>query len=214
MAFLESAVDYRQIEAKVWYLPTLLLIPALTVVAYGVMRAAGVQFPPLHAPALMVPVLFVAFFAGAVAEEVGWSGYATDAMQLRWSVLQTGLLLGVACAAWHIIQLAQLHRPLEWIAWWCVWTVAARVLVVWLYNNTRKSVFAAALFHAPMNVNWQLFPSSGSHWDPRINGLLVAGAATIVTIVWEPRTLARGGLLSSHKCPSRPDRDDASSRAF
>jgi uncharacterized protein len=64
------------------------------------------------------------------------------------------------------------------------------VITVWLYNGSGKSVFAAALFHASANVSWQLFPNSGSHWDPRVAGLLLAGTAAIVTAVWGPRTLA------------------------
>jgi hypothetical protein len=37
--------------------------------------------------------------------------------------------------------------------------------MVWLYNNTRKSVFAVALFHAVSNVCWQSFPIHGSYFD-------------------------------------------------
>jgi hypothetical protein len=70
-------------------------------------------------------------------------------------------------------------------------TVATRVLHTWLYNNTGRSVFGAALFHAMTNVSWQLFPNQGSHYDPRINGIILAIAAICVTIAWGPRTLAR-----------------------
>lgn len=63
--------------------------------------------------------------------------------------------------------------------------------MVWLYNNTGKSVFGAALFHAMVNVSWLLFPSYGSHFDPRVTGLIVSVAAAIVAVVWGPRTLAR-----------------------
>ncbi len=65
------------------------------------------------------------------------------------------------------------------------------MLYVWLYNNTGKSVFAAALFHDTLNVSWQLFPNSGSHYDPRIAGLIIAVVTAVVTVVWGPRTLAR-----------------------
>ena len=56
--------------------------------------------------------------------------------------------------------------------------------MVWLYNHTRKSVFAAALLHAVGNVCWQLFPNQGSHFDPRIDGMIVAVEAAVVTVVW------------------------------
>jgi hypothetical protein len=54
-----------------------------------------------------------------------------------------------------------------------------------------KSVFAAAVNHASANLSGQLFPNYGSHFDPRITGLILTGVAVIVTIVWGPRTLAR-----------------------
>jgi ABC-type Mn2+/Zn2+ transport system permease subunit len=66
--------------------------------------------------------------------------------------------------------------------------LALRVLIVWLCNNTGKSVFAAALFHATTNVSGITF---SSYYDPRITGLIVAVAPAIVTVLWGPWTLAR-----------------------
>jgi transposase len=51
-------------------------------------------------------------------------------------------------ALWHVVPLVQAHHGAAWIAWKCLETLAARVLIVWLYNNTGESLFAAFLFHA------------------------------------------------------------------
>jgi len=83
------------------------------------------------------------------------------------------------------------HRSLAFIAWWSLGTVAARVIIVWLYNNTGKSVFVAALFHTMINLTWQVFPINGSYYDPRVTGIITAIVAVVVVIVWGPRTLAR-----------------------
>ena len=80
---------------------------------------------------------------------------------------------------------------MTWIAWWTIGIVAARVIMVWLLNNTGKSVFAMVLFHMTLNVGWQLFPVNGSFFDPRVTGLSMATVAAIDVIVWGPRTLAR-----------------------
>jgi uncharacterized protein len=56
-------------------------------------------------------------------------------------------------------------------------------VIVWLYNNTGRSVFAASLYHGTLNLCWQLFPNRGSHYDPRITSLLIISVATIVTIL-------------------------------
>lgn len=188
---LKRSFDYKRIRAKIWYAPILLLMPGVAVLTYGLMHSLDL---PLTAPRFQffgALVLFLVLFVAALAEELGWSGYAIDPMQDRWNALQAGILLGLVWATWHVVPLVQANRAAAWIAWWCLYTVAGRVLLTWLYNNTGKSVFAAALYHAMMNISWQLFPSHGSHWDPRITGLIVVFAAVIVTVLWGPRTLAR-----------------------
>jgi len=190
---LKRSFDYKRIRTKAWYAPILLLMPGVMVLSYGVMRWMDLPFPTPRIPVLaglVMFLMFLVFFIGALGEELGWSGYAIDPMQARWNALQASILLGLVWAAWHIIPYRQAHRSAGWIAWYCLFTVATRVLMVWLYNNTGKSVFGAALFHAMVNVSWFPFPNSGLHYDPRITGLIVAFAAAIVTVVWGPRTLA------------------------
>ncbi len=190
---LKRSFDYKRIRAKVWYAPIVLLMPGEVVLMYGLMHLIGLPLPTPQFPALVAPAMLLAFFFAALGEELGWSGFVIDPMQDLWSALQASILLGLVWAAWHIVPLVQAHRSPAWIAWWCLYTVAQRVLIVWLYNNTGKSVFAAALYHAMMNASWMLFPNYGSHWDPRIAGLISAFAAATVTVLWGPRTLARYG---------------------
>jgi membrane protease YdiL (CAAX protease family) len=190
-ALLRRSVDYKRIGAKVWYAPVLLLMPCTMALSYGLMRLMGVPLPAPTFPPLTALALFVLFFIAALGEELGWSGYALDPMQVRWGALQAGILLGLGWAAFHIVALVQAHRSPTWIAWWCLGTVATRVVMVWLYNNTGRSVFAAALFHATINVTWMLFPVQGSYFDPRVTGSIMAFVAAMVAVIWEPRTLTR-----------------------
>jgi len=191
IALLKRALDFQRVRAKIWYAPTLLLMPVVMTLSYVALRLMGVPVPAPHMTVVSALVLFLIFFISALGEELGWSGYATDPMQLRWSALQTSLVLGVIWAIYHLVGLAQAHRAVEWIAWWSLGTVAARIIIVWLYNNTGRSVFVAALFHTTINVTWQVFPINGSFYDPRVTGIIMAGAAAIVVAVWGPRTLAR-----------------------
>ena len=70
------------------------------------------------------------------------------------------------------------------------------MLYTWLYNNTGGSVFATVLFHATGNIA-QIGPflDFGPGGYPleaqRITALLLAAVATLVTVVYEPRTLMR-----------------------
>ncbi len=105
--------------------------------------------------------------------------------------MTASLVLGVVWAIYHYVGLAQADRSVEWTDWWSLGTLVDRVILVWLYNNTGKSVFAAALFHMTLNVTWQLFPVNGSYFDPGVSGLISAVIAIIIVFIWEPRTLAR-----------------------
>jgi hypothetical protein len=88
------------------------------------------------------------------------------------------------------VPLLEVGRPVSWIAWWSLGTVAERVIMVWLFVNTGRSVFAMALFHVMLNLAWQLFPVQGSYFDQPTVAVLLAVVAIGVTVVWGPRTLA------------------------
>src|SRR4030095_13761750 len=127
-AHLNRALDFRLIEKKAWYAPILLLMPAPAALAYVAMRVLDL---PLPSPALsisIVPALFLLFFLAAMAEELGWSGYALDPLQNRCGALLASLIIGLVWAAWHVVPLLQVGRAPGWIAWWSVATVATRVL--------------------------------------------------------------------------------------
>ncbi len=188
---LKRAFDFRRIRAKIWYAPIVLLMPGVSVIVYVLMRWMDMPLPAPQIPGPAALLIFLAFFVGALGEELGWTGYVIDRLQNRCNAFQASVLLGLVGALWHIVPLLQAHRSPAWIAWWCLYAVAARVLMVWLYNNTGKSVFAVTLFHAMLNLSWMLFPLNGSHFDPRLGGLVMASAAATVTVIWGPKTLAR-----------------------
>ena len=201
-ALLKRAFDFRRIADTRWYLPVLLLMPAVSLLVYAGMRVPGLAWLATPAQAKSISqlladfqagsawLMFAAFFVGALGEELGWSGYILDPLQKQWGALRAGLILGAVAMAWHLVPLVAMHRSPAWIAWWCLYVVSSRVLIVWIFNNTRGSVFAAALFHASLNLSFMLFPVNGSHFDMRLAGLIMAGLAGTVVVFWGPRTLA------------------------
>ncbi len=191
VALLKRSFDFNRIRARIWYAPTLLLVPMMSALSLGVLRLTGTPVPDPQLAVLPTLLLCVMFFIGALGEDLGWSGYAIDPMQDRWGALQASLVLGAVWAVYHYIALVQAHRSVDWIVWWSVGTIADRVILVWLYNNTDRSVFATALFHMTLNVTWQIFPVNGSYFDPGISGLLSALVVVLILIIWEPRTLAQ-----------------------
>ena len=139
---LKRVFDLKRIQPAIWYVPIILLNPLIMLLSYGVMLLMGRPLPEPYIPLLMIPVFFMVFFIPAACEEVGWMGYAVDPMQDRWSALTTGLILGLLWALWHVMPWLEANN-LVWVAGQCFSTIGLRVLIIWLYNNTGKSVFAA-----------------------------------------------------------------------
>lgn len=189
---LKRSFDFKRIKRKIWYVPIFFLMPCIIVLEYGLIKLMGVSIPDFQFPILMVPLFSVVFFIGGIFEEIGWTGYATDPLQDRWNALRAGIILGTVWAVWHITPFLQAHYTPIWVAGKSAATVMLRVLIVWIYNNTGKSVFAAISFHSMGNVSeLVLFPIYGSYYDPVIAFIVMAVTTSIIIFLWGPRTLAR-----------------------
>jgi hypothetical protein len=200
-ALLRRALDARRLPSALWLAPALLIVPIIRVVEFAVQRLQGVAVPAPQfglAPLLSLTALF---FVGALAEELGWSGYAIEPLQDRWGALAASLLLGVVWAVIHFVPLLQANRSAEWIAWWSLGTVATRVIMVWLFNGAGRSVFAASLYHTTQNVSWQLYPVSGSFEDPMVSGLIMATVALAITLATRGRLAAARPSLTAPVAP-------------
>jgi membrane protease YdiL (CAAX protease family) len=186
--FLMRFLDYRRIKGKRWYATTVLLMPAIMLLSYLLIRLSGIRLPPSSFPAPAALATIVPFFIAAAGEELGWSGYVTDALQWRWNALTSALILGIIWAIWHIVPLMETNRSPTWIICWFLGTVSFRVILVWLYQNTGKSVFATSFLHASSNVCWVL---TATYFNPLINGMALAFVAIVITFYWGPRTFLR-----------------------
>lgn len=165
-------------------------IPPLTALAtYGLLRLTGTALPPSTPILAAVPMLAV-FFVAALAEELGWQAYAADPLRARFGGLGAGLILGLAWAIWHLPGYWALHPQAGWVIWQCIYSVAARVVMVRLYERAGLSVLATVLFHTMINVSVFMFPTFGSAYNPVITGLLTAALALATTPGWRRRAPA------------------------
>jgi membrane protease YdiL (CAAX protease family) len=191
---LMRAFDYKKIKKKAWYIVILFLMPLLYILTYLVMRIIGLPLPvEWHIPS-QVPLLFIAFFFAAAGEELGYTGYAVDPLQSRWNALTAGLIAGSIWAIWHLPSMIKMDQtPMLMVNGFIV-TVAFRVLYVWLYNNTGKSVFAVILLHAIGNTGRSVFPGGRNNFelaDAAVGYYIIAITAIMVILLWGPKTLAR-----------------------
>jgi uncharacterized protein len=189
-------LDFSRITKKIWYVPIILLPFLMYLLIYILIYLVGLPLPiNFHIPFLSIPFLFCLFFLGAVAEETGYMGYAVEPMQGRFGALAASILIGIPWAVWHYPSIIQQGHGLTFIVWATLGTVAVRVLIVWIYNNTGKSLFACILFHALLNVGRPLFPRDEIHNPlvdyPEIHYSIISIAAVIVVFLWGSKTLAR-----------------------
>ncbi|MFB3765947.1 MAG: CPBP family intramembrane glutamic endopeptidase, partial [Methanotrichaceae archaeon] len=146
---LKRAFDYKRIKKKVWYVPVFFLMPFIYVLTYVIMRLVELPVPTVWSPPLLTPLLFIAYFFAAAGEELGYTGYVTDPMQARYTALTASLIIGLIHGAWHFPSEISIGQSLGLIIWGgVILAVSFRILIVWLYNNTGKSVISAILFHA------------------------------------------------------------------
>jgi hypothetical protein len=193
---LKRIFDFSRIRQKIWYLPVIFLMPIVYLLIYGVMQLFRLPLPvEVEIPFLKNAVISVAFFILATGEEVGWSGYAVDTLQERWSALTTAITIGLVWAIGHYPSIIQQGGDFILILWATLGTVAMRILIVWLYNNTGKSVFVCILFHTIANIGRILFLKDQTHNPlvdyPDIHYSIIVIAAVIVIFLWGSKTLAR-----------------------
>lgn len=193
---LTRIFDFSTIKPKIWYAPIIFLPFLIYFLIYVVMRLAGLSLPvELHIPFLSFPFLFVLFFIGAIGEETGYTGYAIDPLQERFGALSASLIIGLPWAIWHYPSIIQQGHSLIWIAWGTLGTVAVRVLIIWIYNNTGKSLFAVILFHTFLNVGRVLFPKDQNHNPlvdyPDVHYSIIAFIAVMIIFLWGSKTLSK-----------------------
>ena len=170
-------VDVRRITPR-WWLVVLLFWLAFDLLVAGAALVLGVTDQPLALawdlltdPGALAFLLLLSFVFPLV-EEVGLRGYWLDALQERYSPTVAGVVNGSTWALWH--------APFVWLPgyyanttfdpelwWWLPSIVLQTLLIVWVYNNTGRSILAVLLFHGTMNLTGEflglapeLFPVS------------------------------------------------------
>jgi membrane protease YdiL (CAAX protease family) len=193
---LKSAFDFKKIKNKRWYLPIVFLMPLIALLSYWYMKITAVIIPEPSLSFLAVFLFFFVYFIGAIGEEVGWSGYVIEPLQNKYGALKASIIVGIIWSLWHIIPWSQAHQSTNWIVWQGVGTVFLRIIMVWIFNNTNKSVFAMILFHTMINISPYLIPNYGTHYDPFIFAILLIITAIVIIYLWGTKTLAEYKYLS------------------
>jgi len=149
-----------------WY-AMLLLPPALIL---SVLLFLQTFVSPVYAPNRFLFGFLFGLPAGFL-EEIGWTGYAFPKMRSTSNGLVPSIVLGLLWALWHLPAVNFLGTATPHGAYWLHFfaafaaaMVAMRVLISWMYTNT-KSVFLAQLMHVSSTGSLVIFS------PPRVTAL-------------------------------------------
>jgi membrane protease YdiL (CAAX protease family) len=194
-----------------WYAVALLTAPLLMMAILLALSLFSPQFVPSlfvsdDKVALLLSSIAIALAAGFI-EELGWTGFAVPALRRRYSVLATGLIVGLLWAAWHVLPglwaSGTVSGRLSLVSYLVdpfLFLLALRVLMVWVYDQT-ESLLLAMLMHVGLTFSARAFVPAGMTGVPLLTFDLVWTVALCVVIA--AVAVANGGHLSRHTLRTR-----------
>jgi len=193
-----------------WYAVALLATPLVLAASLIALSLISPGFPPsIFATDDKAPLLLMGIIAGVVAgicEELGWTGFALPRLRQRYSILTTGLIMGLLWGAWHIASHAVLasgaySAPLSpalyvvarGLALMLGSLLAFRVLMVWIYDRT-GNLLLAMLMHFSYTASVIILEPLAISGVPLLIYDLVSAA--MVWAIVAAVAVANGGHLS------------------
>ena len=165
-----------------WYLFSLAVPVAVVIGAVWLHRAAGGTAVSENDPAqwyMVFPGFLQVFFLSVIGEEFGWRGYALPRLQGRYGPLVASLVIGVVWGFWHLPQWflpGDFHSQIPF-GLFLAQDIGLAVIMTWLFNHTKGSVFIAALFHTAANLAIGVAPMLPAQTDGSIRPMVIGVAA-------------------------------------
>jgi membrane protease YdiL (CAAX protease family) len=180
-----------------WYLLALFGVPVgatvLALAIYGgeALDAPRDGWPEAIAEVAAVFVLQLVLFQ--LAEEIGWTGFLQDRWQDRYSPLRLSAYVAFLWALWHVpdffadegwgieqLVAAPIFLLVEFVA-----LFFARVIFVWLYAGTGRSVLLVAIMHASFDasiseLSYDIVPGSNVARFLVLSAVIVLGGTAVI----------------------------------
>jgi membrane protease YdiL (CAAX protease family) len=188
-----------------WYLVALLGLPIAVLVGATALFGSA----PLNALAgnwqllltVVLPVLLLQLALFNLAEEIGWTGFLQARLQDRHGALKASLIVTAPFALFHLPDLFVqfgLASALVFLPILAVMHLFARVVIMWLYNTTGRSVLLVGLFHATFNATLV----GGEEFIPGPVGTTLVIATGIIVLAAVALVVATRGRLAYERSPA------------
>jgi uncharacterized protein len=188
-----------------WYLVAVFAMPIAVLVSATALFGSA----PLNTLAdnwrllftVVLPILLLQFALFNLAEEIGWTGFLQARLQDHHGPLKASLIVTAPFALFHLpdlfVQLG-LASALVFLPILAVSHLFARVVIMWLYNTTGRSVLLVGLFHASFNATLV----GGGEFIPGPVGTALVIATGVIILAAVGLVVATRGRLAYQQRPA------------
>lgn len=89
-------------------------------------------------------------FVLVIGEEIGWRGFLQPRLRARMSLLESGLVVGIAWTVWHLpMYVGQAPIAFLTFAWW---VIPLAVVMGYVVERARYSAIVATVMHGAANI--------------------------------------------------------------
>lgn len=186
-----------------WYVYAILTTPIIASILLLILSCFSPEFNlGIFSSDEKAGIILTGIFTGLIVglfEEIGWSGFIIPNLRKRYSILTTGLLVGLFWGAWHFIlfwEVDSFSRTLPLLiilGRLFAWLPPFRVLMVWILDRT-GSLLIVILTHASLVFTTTVLVPMTLTGERLLTWLLLWGA--VLWIIVLAIALLKGRMLS------------------
>jgi len=202
--FWHRSYDPRLIKPK-WYFLIILFVILPLLIGIGIdlfIGGTGAELEGIDEfiskPLSFFPYLLFLIIA-VLAEEFGWRGYAQEHLQRKYSMISSGLLIGIFWSIWHlplffIEGTYQNELGIGSFEFWLffIFIIPESLIYAWIYNKNSRSILSAILYHLLGNLMGELFVPVGL--APFIRFIIVCIIAITLSLIYSKKSLENESL--------------------
>lgn len=175
IGLVDGSIGFRTLLSRLlkwrvkikYYALAILTAPLLTIVILFALSLKSTAFLPAiftseEKISLLLTGIAVGLIGGGFMEEPGWTGFAIPRLRRRYTVLNTGLIVGFIWGVWHVLPTywgsgdssgaLSLFLLLPPLFFYMAVLPAYRVIMVWIYDRT-ESLLVVILMHASLTTS-------------------------------------------------------------
>lgn len=180
-----------------WYLLAIAVVPvATTLLALAIYQGEALESPDdgwPHVLGVVLGVFVLQFLLFNLSEEIGWTGFFQHRLQDRYTPLKLAAVVAFFWAVWHVPEffvdegfgVEQVVTAPAFLVFEFVVLFFARVLMIWIYAGTGRSILLVGLFHAAFNatiseLSLALIPDSNAVRFIVVTSIVVVAAGVVI----------------------------------